>query len=366
MCDLERAYARMERAEAGAYDIPYDKVELTATTTRLTPQTFEWALDPSHSLPDKCMICETDSSGVLIHTMEAWAGEWHSACGHSACAGCLLSHIDGCMEQCMSTAQLRIPCFVCHKTIPQRLVLAVSALAAKVADAIDTGTRSTELIAAAQSHGTFGRMHAEMASLEKPPLYPTTPAFAECKICCDTGALAVVCGGHLACRKCVATWAGDPERIAAMFTKKALHVPCLFAAEGCACQISEALLISVSPAAKELAPQLVKRKQLQASTLFPAMVQVDCRDPACVGIGYLGFETVMCFICEEQWPAETFASPVEDGTWEAYLDSSGKAIACRKCPKCEVRITKDGGCDHMTCGLCRHQWWWSTGKAYGT
>ena len=68
--------------------------------------------------------------------------------------------------------------------------------------------------------------------------------------------------------------------------------------------------------------------------------------------------------CEEQWDSQTFEAPVEDGEWEAFLDPTGKAVACKKCPKCKARITKDGGCDHMTCRLCKHEYWWSTGKPF--
>ena len=36
---------------------------------------------------------------------------------------------------------------------------------------------------------------------------------------------------------------------------------------------------------------------------FCGTSEVDCPQPGCVGLGYLGFDMVMCFICEHQWDA---------------------------------------------------------------
>ena len=97
-----------------------------------------------------------------------------------------------------------------------------------------------------------------------------------------------------------------------------------------------------------------KRKALKSNVYFPSEVQVDCRDPMCVGVGSLGFDHVMCFICEEQW----------DAVGDMIAEQPAAAMAgVKQCPKCQVLIEKNGGCDHMTCKLCRHEWWWSTGKA---
>jgi len=42
------------------------------------------------------------------------------------------------------------------------------------------------------------------------------------------------------------------------------------------------------------------------------------------------------------------------------LESAG--IVCHPCPNCKVMVSKDGGCDRMTCPDCGKQWEWSTGK----
>ena len=36
----------------------------------------------------------------------------------------------------------------------------------------------------------------------------------------------------------------------------------------------------------------------------------------------------------------------------------------KPCPKCKQPLTKNGGCDHMTCP-CGYEFYWSSGKPYG-
>merc|ERR1719215_1986294 len=101
------------------------------------------------------------------------------------------------------------------------------------------------------------------------------------------------------------------------------------------------------------------RERLVSNPFFPPAVQVDCPRPQCLGLGYLGYDTVMCFVCEHQWSPEGEAG-------EAPPDIDLKevmGVKVKKCPKCNEYIEKNGGCDHMTC-RCKHQFWWTTLKAY--
>jgi len=81
--------------------------------------------------------------------------------------------------------------------------------------------------------------------------------------------------------------------------------------------------------------------------------------PGCWGLGYLGFDTVMCFMCEEQWNPEEGGVPMPvDVDVEEVM-----GVKVKKCPKCSEYIEKNGGCDHMTC-RCKYEFWWSTLAPY--
>lgn len=114
---------------------------------------------------------------------------------------------------------------------------------------------------------------------------------------------------------------------------------------------------------QELLGKLKRRKRLQNNPLFPAALQVEC--PRCVGIGYLGFDTVMCFLCEYQWE-DSGEKPLELSAGECPPEELQVAgVRVQRCPKCREYIEKNGGCDHMTC-RCRHQFSWSTLKPWGS
>jgi len=62
-----------------------------------------------------------------------------------------------------------------------------------------------------------------------------------------------------------------------------------------------------------------------------------------------------CFKCGNVWHG--YFTRCDRGTDVSYaLWSIGKAIC--KCPKCKARIWKDGGCNHMTCRYCKHEFCW--------
>lgn len=176
-----------------------------------------------------------------------------------------------------------------------------------------------------------------------------------------------------ACFACVRTWV--EAEVTACSARKHLRVRCL---GPCGKALPQRLVLAASAQANTLALLLDRREQLQHNRLFPADAQVDCIRPGCVGIGYLGHETVMCFICEEQWPAPGCEDEICVGGAEAVSalawllgaglemgpDSTPSLIGVKGCPKCGVMIEKNGGCDHMTCAMCKHGFWWSTLKPY--
>jgi len=112
------------------------------------------------------------------------------------------------------------------------------------------------------------------------------------------------------------------------------------------------------PAAASLEKELARRSRLQNNALYPPAVQVDCPCDDCLGLGYLGFDTVMCFICEHQWTEGAGAAAATGG--EYLVDG----VVVKRCPGCESPILKNGGCDHMICSSCKHEFFWTTLKPF--
>jgi hypothetical protein len=167
-----------------------------------------------------------------------------------------------------------------------------------------------------------------------------------------------------ACSECIERWVELklPDCIAA----KQLRIKCMT----CEKSMPQKLVLACSSKAAALAHQLERREELQANPFFPLELQEDCRRIDCVGIGYHGYETVMCMICEEQWDADEEATHIgsfkpEDVDAEASIkDENGKTVIVKRCPRCKVFISKNGGCNHMRCALCKHEFWWNDLRPY--
>merc|ERR1719387_184061 len=168
---------------------------------------------------------------------------------------------------------------------------------------------------------------------------------------------------HAVCEVCWVRWA--EEQIERCYFERAAAVRCI--GEGCTKMAARALWDHACTLSKPLcdAEQLFKRRRrLQNNALFPAALQVNCPQPGCVGLGYLGYDTVMCFICEHQWvpdEAEAGDAPADDADIERIM-----GVKVKRCPKCSNFIEKNGGCDHMTCRHrgCGHEFWWTTLQPY--
>lgn len=164
--------------------------------------------------------------------------------------------------------------------------------------------------------------------------------------------------GHGACQSCWSTWAAcqlprceierhDTARCFASQCRERVAVPLALQLDRC----SEDLRAFGSR------EEVKQRRRLRNNPIYPAHLQVDCPSPDCWGLGYLGFETVMCFVCERQWSPEDGGAPL---TTDLDIEEV-MGVKVKKCPKCSEYIEKNGGCDHMTC-RCGHEFWWSTGK----
>ncbi|KAH7087765.1 hypothetical protein FB567DRAFT_621821 [Paraphoma chrysanthemicola] len=68
-------------------------------------------------------------------------------------------------------------------------------------------------------------------------------------------------------------------------------------------------------------------------------------------------EYEMCLTCVRPWHGRSGCSMAKQMENEESL-AQVKLLGAKPCPNCGVNIEKHGGCDHMTCHLCRHDFCW--------
>eukprot|EP01100_Stratorugosa_tubuloviscum_P001772 TRINITY_DN139_c4_g1_i1.p1 TRINITY_DN139_c4_g1~~TRINITY_DN139_c4_g1_i1.p1 ORF type:complete len:726 (+),score=250.22 TRINITY_DN139_c4_g1_i1:68-2179(+) len=91
----------------------------------------------------------------------------------------------------------------------------------------------------------------------------------------------------------------------------------------------------------------------------PMMV---CSNPEC--------KFCFCFNCKEDWHADVTCEQYQEWkkensqadvrSWQWMKDHT------RPCPKCHAQIEKNGGCNHMTCKKCKHEFCWLCNSTYST
>jgi hypothetical protein len=187
----------------------------------------------------------------------------------------------------------------------------------------------------------------------------TAQAGPVCTICAEHS-LALLCNspcGHGACQTCWARW--GESQVERYSGSRQRYSSCACFAPGCEQVVALPLQMHLEQRSLTLAGTMGWRRRLQENALYPAAAQVDCPDPQCWGLGYLGFDLVMCFIFERQWaPGEGGAPAPVDVDVEEVM-----GVKVKRCPRCSEYIEKNGGCDHMTC-KCGHEFHWSTLKPY--
>lgn len=302
-----------------------------------------------------CTFCNSSCPALPIN---------HS-CGHAACASCWARHAEKELLPVISFSHPlkyeslpRVQCLCCSEEVSWPL-LCVS------------GRYSETLLC------VLALCDTNIMIEEKKRLYRNMPdcvfqsaatAFASrCDICQEVYFATVSnrCCGHNACYDCWLKWAAsqtsDALERCALLTRvsSSASLPCF--GHGCKQFIEAPLWKSLINQCDDLAlfdHQMARRRKLVANALYPREMQVECPMPTCYGLGYLGFDSVMCFVCEHQWlPTDPGAAPCDINVEELM------GVKVKRCPKCFEFIEKNGGCDHMTC-RCKHEFYWTSLQPY--
>lgn len=274
----------------------------------------------------------------------------NAGCQHAACEHCWRDWAEDQLEHCRAETMLWPHCFSkqCRCTMASGIWRHACTLSSKVSEF--AGSRDSEVERLTRTAGDI--LTWAPAPSEAGPV---------CSICRERhfALLSNPECGHGACEDCWSGWAETQLGVCRGARRPVLR--CV----GHACQHLVAAEVwshacTRSGAVRSLEDVFVRRRRLQENALYPAAVQVECPRAECLGLGYLGYDSVMCFMCEHQWAADTGESPV-DGLGDELV--SGGVV--KRCPSCDVQIIKNGGCDHMTC-KCGHEFWWSTLQPYRT
>ncbi len=142
--------------------------------------------------------------------------------------------------------------------------------------------------------------------------------------------------GHKYCRKCIASYARD----------KAKEHAANFLCPDCREPFNPEGLVG-----KQWLTRWEKRKK--------ALGKIVCPRPNCTGeiLGQtcLRCRQRICTLCLE----EAHEGPCKEGVVE---NIEYKIDRTKQCPKCGVNIEKNGGCNHMTCRSCGHDFNWEDVK----
>lgn len=265
-------------------------------------------------------------------------------CGHEACDECWEEASTAQIEICREELRLRQRC--CHPHCPEPLGPLLWRRLGACAGPLSGYYREVE------QRLERLRSTAKQVLRLAPSLADPGP---RCQVCFELRSALLVnpdCG-HDACEDCWTRWA--EEQLPNCRGTRSEAMRCL----GPRCQQTCHADVwrhasTLSKAVEDLDAVLQRRKRLQANPLYPASVQVECPRAECLGLGYLGFDSVMCFLCEHQWTPTSGEAP--EGLADDALPAGEVA---KQCPGCGEHIIKNGGCDHMTC-RCKFEFWWSS------
>jgi len=105
-------------------------------------------------------------------------------------------------------------------------------------------------------------------------------------------------------------------------------------------------------------PQVLRGGSADPSKV-PLVIQCKCSYTFCNGCARLGGHfPATCTECDSWDKAHPTDVPIRDHNYDNFLSEEFVRSHTRGCPKCSAAISKNGGCVHMMCTACRHEFCW--------
>ncbi|CAO1442270.1 unnamed protein product [Diamesa serratosioi] len=170
--------------------------------------------------------------------------------------------------------------------------------------------------------------------------------------------------GHRFCKQC---WV---EYLTTKIMEEGLCKSIACAAHGCDILVDDVTVMRLltEPRVRTKYQQLITNSFVECNRLLRWCPSADCN--YAVKVQYVDARAVeckcghiFCFECSEQWHDPVLCRYLRKWIKKCDDDSETSnwiAANTKECPKCNVTIEKDGGCNHMVCknSNCKHDFCW--------
>uniref|UniRef100_A0AAY4BJN2 RBR-type E3 ubiquitin transferase n=1 Tax=Denticeps clupeoides TaxID=299321 RepID=A0AAY4BJN2_9TELE len=194
---------------------------------------------------------------------------------------------------------------------------------------------------------------------------PTTPTYKPCGVCLQLvrrdSMLALPCQ-HVFCKAC---W----EQYCTVLVKDGIGVGISCMAQDCSLQTPDDFVLPLLPGdeLKEKFRRYLFRDYVESHVQLQLCPGADCpmviqvQEPRARRVQCSRCCEVFCFKCRQMYHAPTDCATIRKWLTKCADDSETAnyiSAHTKDCPKCNICIEKNGGCNHMQCSKCKHDFCW--------
>ncbi|XP_068588995.1 E3 ubiquitin-protein ligase ARIH2 [Cebidichthys violaceus] len=193
----------------------------------------------------------------------------------------------------------------------------------------------------------------------------TAPQSLQCGVCLQVvrrdSLLALPCQ-HSFCKAC---W----EQHCTVLVKDGMGVGISCMAQECSLQMPEDFVLPLLPGEelKDKYRRYLFRDYVESHFQLQLCPGADCpivikvQEPRARRVQCSRCSEVFCFKCRQMYHAPTDCSTIRKWLTKCADDSETAnyiSAHTKDCPKCNICIEKNGGCNHMQCSKCKHDFCW--------